>query len=918
LIASTAILPTAPGPFSIGADDQSFLRRVQSHATTRWQPITSINNSLSLQDAAHDVTIMWLDDSIVHEALPVRPMGAAPGLKSTTVVWMAGWSRVTRDGYDDPVNLRYRTVASFPGSAVAFRAQSAGEGVWHTTSSEAGVQSGDSGGPLFSVASNGERRVFGVLSEASNDHQHSYHADITTAPAVAWLNNTLLDKNHGGERQQGIDRFAALYHQDWYTFHGKDPNAMWYGETDYVGPCQNDPQDPLHRDQDCDGWWDGHDTCPSTPNTSQVPGDEADLDADGVCDIQDNCPKAYNPDQNNCNKEFEDSQLQATLGDACDPVPCPRTVSDPYRQVGHWNIQECKVKTIRLVVDNFTIAPLGPHKRDDFVAASTPAAIPLPGNVDTTARFCQTVYVDHSLDKFVSCTSSTARKPLKQVRLPESTRPDGSAPWHRITLTDSSDHRYLPVGSGIPLHYADGVTQKVTWNYLEDNVRWHDGGTDVVGSNKPGDLCSTDRAGVGTCLDGWMWLHADTTFGSDDTVANSKLTVGGVTHILGSHGPGLSDTTFKVVPDLPLAKVPCAPILIPCAAGDGGCIRDLFLDPDYCPNCSLVLTDIAKDKMRVPVVNARGTSGPGAFAVLWNDLAGRVSELGLPSAVASALRYNFVSSQRCESTPDNAVSAVALPSGSGKSQYLVASSSSPGGFLVRDSAVSNPGSTGLTTFADPRTARDRVDPKVVFSVSANGAYILGGTDATNGLARTDVQFEPIDGRLRTLPGRIPESYGTVLAATINGDELWTVEQVPPPPGGPAINVNVVARTITTSSVSSPMYTTTLTLNANEYPGVKYMLSAGCETAGRVVLSLSDPSQNRWAAFEVERGSVRPLADGGGFADGALFQAPRLDKDVLIIPIVKAGVRTPFVANVPRTRIISRPTIDAWDVYSEMR
>jgi hypothetical protein len=236
---------------------------------------------------------------------------------------MAGWSAFNRDGTTNPINARFRTVASVPGSAVVPEGQSGGERLWHITSSAAGSRGGDSGGPLFIVGANGERHMFGVNHGHIDRRSTPIVRIITTAPAIAWLNNTLLDRNHGGKRQQEIDRFAALYPLNWYAFHGKDPGTMWCGETDYVGPCQNDPQNPLHRDQDCDGWWDDHDTCPTTPNTLQVPGDDADRDADGVCDTQNNCPVAYNPDQNNCNKEFEDSQHYVTLGDACDPVPCP-------------------------------------------------------------------------------------------------------------------------------------------------------------------------------------------------------------------------------------------------------------------------------------------------------------------------------------------------------------------------------------------------------------------------------------------------------------------------------------------------------------------------------------------------------------------------------------------------------------------
>ena len=53
----------------------------------------------------------------------------------------------------------------------------------------------------------------------------------------------------------------------------------------------------------------------------------ADIDGDGVPNETDNCPGVSNPGQENCNLDAELNRKGDALGDACDPVPCPRATT---------------------------------------------------------------------------------------------------------------------------------------------------------------------------------------------------------------------------------------------------------------------------------------------------------------------------------------------------------------------------------------------------------------------------------------------------------------------------------------------------------------------------------------------------------------------------------------------------------------
>jgi len=107
----------------------------------------------------------------------------------------------------------------------------------------------------------------------------------------------------------------------WFETHPKeDGTPWWFGEVDYLGPCQQ------ARDADCDHWYDttinpsASSIPPSNNNRDNCPGwwnpDQHDADDDGVGNVCDNCPAYLNPIQDNSSPEFKSN----LYGDVKPPV----------------------------------------------------------------------------------------------------------------------------------------------------------------------------------------------------------------------------------------------------------------------------------------------------------------------------------------------------------------------------------------------------------------------------------------------------------------------------------------------------------------------------------------------------------------------------------------------------------------------
>lgn len=141
-------------------------------------------------------------------------------------------------------------------------------------------------------------------------------------------------------------------------------------------------------------------------------GKRQDYDGDGLIGLQDNCPFTFNPDQSNCNLDFEEAKQKLNgffverLGDACDPVPCPKaTAAFGFETAGNYGKglacepDQPYIKFFRHVRDELVIRPVAPHQRH-----SPNAETPLE-NVATHFRYCQ-----NDLARLVDCRQESVRR----------------------------------------------------------------------------------------------------------------------------------------------------------------------------------------------------------------------------------------------------------------------------------------------------------------------------------------------------------------------------------------------------------------------------------------------------------------------------------------------------------------------------
>lgn len=489
--------------------------------------LTTITTCISqLGNPEKDIALLQLDRPILGvksaemELYSSRPdtftLGAGGGL--------AGWGS---DGNDLPVSRRKRMDVP----DVTFERDPGFDGFATIDGNPPGedVNDGDSGGPLYRTLPNGRRKVLGVLSGRSIG---TWWADIGTTAASDWISANMLSE-------------TWVHHSPgWYVSHGKDPSTMKFGEASYDGQCQRD------IDYDCDLWTNDVDNCPATYNPDQAEADApnapirclacpysvanpdnnptGDSDRDGVCDPPppdlpvpawrkfDNCPSVKNADQANCNLASETAHELHVLGDACDPVPCPKfeigggevrfqsgLPYDPY--VG-------RLAFGRIVRDTVIPQPVPPHNTlSDANGNPRPADA---GMIDTDARFCQ-----QNEERRFNCL---APRVMRSDLAAEAEGRDEKQPWHRITQRQEGG-ALTPRGTSYPWRYAPGASvARHVWDFRADWQHWWVSPPDGEPLIPPseGTACANGGTwGEGTCLDGVLWHHARTFIGDpEDTI----------------------------------------------------------------------------------------------------------------------------------------------------------------------------------------------------------------------------------------------------------------------------------------------------------------------------------------------------------------------------------------------------------------
>ena len=503
-----------------------------------------------------DLALVYLREPVPN-VKPVRPavdsiwgVNGEPGPNSPRHVTLtnggiAGFSIVDNPGMTkrqlmtlpSPFNLQRRVLSA--GSYAGF-------GAVEGDPPGIDIKEGDSGGPLFRTLPSGERQVVGVLSGWGID---TWWADIAAPRARAWITENALSDNIRPESTV------------WYQRHGKDRATMWYGEADYTGACDK------VRDRDCDFWYDEHDNCPVVSNPDQeVTGPDPwaagaacnacpfdpkkDEDNDGVCGPSapglpappfnrvDNCPRTHNPDQRNCNELSERTLSKALLGDACDPVPCPKVElqegSAIIRSGAPFNPYVGVHGFGRTIRDTFKPTPVQPHVMESAGGSS----IPFPRNateISVANRFCQ----EAPEDRYFCITEGTIRN--EQVDEPEVL--NRTRPWHRIrTKPASSATNYPAPGTESSWNFNGSLLGTRRWGYAGDYARWV--AQNLIPVPQSGACRDGASFGEGTCLDGYLWHHARTPIGF-----TQPETANGPVGIRGEDGRDLSNMFVALSPD---------------------------------------------------------------------------------------------------------------------------------------------------------------------------------------------------------------------------------------------------------------------------------------------------------------------------------------------------------------------------------
>lgn len=571
------------------------------------------------------------------------------------------------------------------------------------------VSEGDSGGPLYIERADGSRDPIGLVSGRVVDHGFGY-AKLSRADVQSFVLANAVDVTPTA---------------NWFRRHGKVSGQYWYGETDYVGPCDTS------RDTDCDHWYLEHDNCPEVFNVVQE-----DADDDGVGDACDSCPTSYDPAQKNCNSVAENAEKSrrnvTSYNDVCDPVPCAQAERAPTRKTN----EVCVPASPPFQGQDCTAIPV-----DDTAKVTAVGSYPISGgpvrvvpNVTTEFRFCQNV---SRLGLEINC----ARNDIKvDDRLQDAeVSDDPNRPWHRVTIGTS------PYAQPASWTYGQTVTS-VRWNYVADSTRWFAGGQQQVALP---DGCSAEPR---KCLDGVFWYHASTSAGVAER----------------GNIPNLANRYERVHPENP--PVSYCPLPTPELA---------WIDPAPSP-ARVASTEIAIPGYPIFREFGFGSSGAtlvvptfseagmlrGPAAILRDDgsLISASSTVGCGDArLEPGLAEHFVETSWASVIEPNEHVGV-LPSdlvAIGLDGTAIVTSVS-----VKNHALVDSGSPSLGGDTPP----GRTAPVLVLSRAAGGLFLLGGTNTTDSRS---IYFHSIPGRWAKTDYELPDGEEAVAATFSYVDHrLW--------------------------------------------------------------------------------------------------------------------------------------------------
>lgn len=550
------------------------------------------------------------------------------------------------------------------------------------------------------------------------------------------------------------------------------------------------------------------------------------------------------------------------LGDACDPVPCPRftPVFKPAQITGEIKSPLYVDLKVTHEIDRLDVAPLGSHPK----YAAPPTVIEVPVAVPKTEyRYCidsppppagvgAQCFVDSAVaDSWLAMASSASSETTETL-------------WHRVTINGKAPG--TPDGLW---NYQAGNDFTRFWGYKSDLATWKASpwGAPWV-PDLPGQFCNPAKdPGCNPQLTfnfkGRFWMHAATAVGTTDLSKNTGI------HALASNSQEPADSQSNHYEPL----TPYSRSLFYLAIG----VKELFIDRE-CYWCGPAVSVIGDDDCPMCGVEAlRELPSPVARVVVQNG-DGRVGVVS-PSGALSPLRRGMGPSLTAKlggalSWVDQAEPSAYLGKGlvspvavalSPSDGSLVEQVFSAGGQLLGKGDLLRSGDIGISLASVASgSSPDRTGFVPVYSRSLARVYLVGGAGAhTN-----DIVFRPLeaDGGWAGLPaGAI--SITAPLAATYNhiDGQLWVLDQVSVPNG-------VRARLVRVDPTSGRRE------SLGEWPRVgqfqQHFLRSELDGSVLLVASSAKHHLHALVRFVVDQGMLRPT--GFRIRPRALAHPPVVD------------------------------------------
>lgn len=524
----------------------------------------------------------------------------------------------------------------------------------------------------------------------------------------------------------------------------------------------------------------------------------------------DTCPNVVNDDAQNCNLDAELAMGARILGDACDPVPCPKFDSQEKSSAivqkvpvgsaskgfeGYLYIEQSR--TGKLIM-----TPMGTHnspEKVDWMYSGHPITDPdkifeFPVKVDWTEyRYC----VD--LQGLIDCYDPANVNDDKLRQEAERGLETAGSVWHRIwvgpgipkpsSAVDAQNPLDLDLNPYLASAYPSNLaatTRERTWNWEDDFAYWS-------ASSKWKDELTygvPSEAGQGK---GRLWVHANTTHGMDLSEADAEQGIHGKASDYATPQTGLANAVQDVSPIVTKSRYVIHKLLTRVPLN-----LDVTVRP--CRTCGTAVPqpgtvehpDWGYPLAQVPggsplqaqqVVTLPGIDSPTVLLADGSLMAvsGMIGQ-GLQASLALGVRW----ADAVEVDPaagGGALAPSAIGLGSANNTIVERLYVRSGALLGQEDVSPTHGPLmrvespmGLSPNAGPEP---RTDPVAVYSRSSRRLFLLGGRSPISGELVPDVWWADVNSGAWERVQVKGFSPGSVIAATYSPRDrrLWILDEI---------------------------------------------------------------------------------------------------------------------------------------------